>query len=69
MWSAGFEYDEGRLGRAAIFGLRSREEAIEWLNSSFDWKRCWFMLPSCWIRSNWATNELQSACRYVRLNQ
>jgi hypothetical protein len=50
MWTAMIEYDEGRLGHAGCFGMKSREEAIAWLDRAFDWKRCWFMLPSCWIK-------------------
>lgn len=50
MWSAGINYDEGRCGHAAAFGLKSREEAIAWLERAFSWDRCWYLLPSCWIK-------------------
>lgn len=49
-WAAGVSYDEGRLGGIGVYGLRSREEAIEWLNKGFDWKRCFYMLPAWWIK-------------------
>ena len=49
-WSAGFEYGEGRLGQASIYGLRSRKQAIVWLKHAFNWNLCWYKLPSCWIR-------------------
>ena len=45
-WSATILYDEGRLGRAGIYGLKSREEAIAWLDRAFNWKLCWYLLPS-----------------------
>lgn len=49
-WEAGIEYDEGRLGHICVFGLKSREEAIAWLSAGFNWNRCWYLLPSCWLR-------------------
>jgi hypothetical protein len=49
-WSAGFDYDEGRLGCSACYGFRTRAEAIAWLERAFDWKLCWYMMPSCWVR-------------------
>lgn len=49
-WSAGIEYDEKRCGSACIFGLNSREEAIAWLEQAFDWRLCWYLKPSVWIR-------------------
>jgi len=49
-WMAMILYDEGRLGYAGIFGCKSREEAIAWLERAFNWKLCWFLKPSCYIR-------------------
>lgn len=49
MWIAHEFYDEGRLGKASMYGLKTREEAIAWLSGCFNWKRCWFMKPSQWI--------------------
>ena len=49
-WETHIDYDEGRLGHASIFGLKSREAAIEWLSHAFVWELCWHMSPSCWIR-------------------
>lgn len=48
-WSAMIEYDQRRCGYVGIVGLKSREEAIEWLEKVFDWKRCWFLKPSMYI--------------------
>lgn len=48
-WSAGIDYDEGRIGKVAMFGLKSREDAVAWLERAFNWKRCWYMSPSMWI--------------------
>lgn len=45
-WSAYEEYDEGRIGSIGMHGLKSRQEAIEWLTKCFDWKRCWYKKPS-----------------------
>lgn len=50
MWSAMIKFDDGRLGYSACFGLKTRDEAIDWLNRAFSWDRCWFMLPSWHIK-------------------
>ena len=46
-WVPIIEYDEGRLGKSIIFGIKTREEAIAWLTRAFDWNLCWYLLPSC----------------------
>jgi hypothetical protein len=51
MWAAMILYDEGRLGHIGCYGLKSRAEAIAWLERGFSWDRCWFKHPSCWIKS------------------
>lgn len=38
MWVATVEYDEGRLGRCGCYGLKTRDEAIAWLEHGFEWK-------------------------------
>jgi hypothetical protein len=48
-WSAGIVYAEG-CGYASIFGLNSREDAIAWLEKAFNWRLCWYLEPSVWIR-------------------
>lgn len=52
MWSAGIDFDQRRLGHCAIFGLKSRDEAIAWLERAFSWERSWYLMPSCWIKSD-----------------
>jgi len=49
MWKAVIFYDQGRLGHAACFGLKTREDAIAWLDRAFSWDLCSYKLPSCWI--------------------
>ena len=48
-WFARIEYDEGRIGRATMFGLDSRDAAIKWLERAFVWKLCWYKRPSVFI--------------------
>lgn len=48
-WSAGIDFDQKRLGYGAIYGLKNREEAIEWVRrASADCRL--YMQPSCWIK-------------------
>ena len=49
-WSAHVEYDQSRCGSIRCFGLKSREEAIAWLNKGYDWRLCWYLLPAWYIR-------------------
>ena len=51
-WSAGIDYDDRRLGHASIYGLRSREEAVAWLQRAFVKELVWYKQPSCWIRQD-----------------
>lgn len=51
-WSAHIEYDQGRCGHAACLGLKTREEAIAWLERAFIWKLCWYLSPSVYIRQH-----------------
>ena len=49
-WSAGIDYADRLCGSASIYGLKSREEAIAWLERAFVWRLCWYLEPSVWIR-------------------
>lgn len=51
-WSAHIDYDQGRCGSSGIYGLHSREAAIEWLQQAFVWSLCWYLLPSCRIEEH-----------------
>lgn len=48
MWAAMILYDEGRLGYVGCYGLKSKDDAIAWLNRPREWEV--YKRPSCWIR-------------------
>ena len=60
-WSAGIDLDEGRLGKVAVFGLKSREEAIAWQQKSTTHLRWWWCKPSAWIRDQSNTITLEQS--------
>ena len=57
MWSAIIWYDEGRLGSIGCHGLKSREDAILWLNKVYSWDRCYYKWPSWEIKETASLNR------------